>query len=87
MGIKLVLRLLAHLSCITGTMLGAAVHLTRFAKCSAKHCFLYLNLTMNECMQSDLKLQLWLNQSWHQKYYSIYICGLFSHFQRWQVSA
>lgn len=47
-GIKPVLRLGAHLGCVTRTMLGAVVHLTGFAECSAKHCFLFLNLWMNE---------------------------------------
>jgi len=32
MGIKLVLRLLDHFSCITRTTLGAVAHLTRCAK-------------------------------------------------------
>lgn len=41
----------------------AVVHLTGFAESSAKHCFLSLNLTMNECTSSDLKLQLWSHQS------------------------
>lgn len=63
-------------------MLEAVVHLTGFAECSAKHCFLFLNLTVNECTSSDLKLQLWSHQIWHQKYCSISRCGIFSSFQR-----
>lgn len=81
-GIKPVLRLGAHLGCVTRTMLGAVVHLTGFAECSAKHCFLFLNLTVNEWTSSDWKLQLWLPQIWHQKCCSLSIWGVFSYFQR-----
>lgn len=81
-GIKALLRAGAHSGCVTRAVMGAVVHLPAFAECSAKHCFLFLNLTVNECTSSDLKLQLWSHQIWHQKYCSICKCAILSYFQR-----
>lgn len=80
-GIEAVLRAGAHSGWVTRTVLGAVAHLTSFAECSAKHCFLFLNLPMNECTSSDLKLQLCSHQICHQKCCSISVCGILGYFQ------